>query len=76
MHLNLWNNKKILRRSALFGAACGSLAIASMGRAQGRSQDLPSIAGIHDAMQSFVDRKEITGAVTMVVDKDRSVRSV
>ncbi|MFN5393880.1 MAG: hypothetical protein ACK5EO_08220 [Planctomycetota bacterium] len=38
MHLNLWNNKKILRRSALFGAACGSLAIASMGRAQGRSQ--------------------------------------
>jgi CubicO group peptidase (beta-lactamase class C family) len=71
MHLNLWNNKKILRRSALFGAACGSLAIASMGRAQGRSQDLPSIAGIHDAMQSFVDRKEIAGAVTMVVDKDR-----
>jgi CubicO group peptidase (beta-lactamase class C family) len=67
MQTNLWNNEKIHRRNALFGAACGTIALASLGRAQ----DSPSMAGIHEAMQGFVDRKEIAGAVTMVVDKDR-----
>lgn len=64
---NFWNNQKMHRRNALFGAACGTIALASLGRAQ----DRPSMAGIHEAMQSFVDRKEIAGAVTMVVDKER-----
>lgn len=67
MQTNLWNNEKILRRSAMFGAACGTVALASMGRAQ----DKLSMVGIRDAMQGFVDRKEIAGAVTMVVEKDR-----
>lgn len=67
MQTNLWNNEKILRRSAMFGAACGTVALASMGRAQ----DKPSMAGIRDAMQGFVDRKEVAGAVTMMVDKER-----
>lgn len=67
LQTNLWNNEKILRRSALFRDAYGTVALASIGRAQ----DQPSMAGIHDAMQGFVDRKKIAGAVTMMVDKER-----
>jgi CubicO group peptidase (beta-lactamase class C family) len=61
------NDQKMLRRSALFATAYGSLALAGLAR----SQDKSTIAGIHEAVESFVDRKEIAGAVTMVVDKDR-----
>ncbi len=67
MQANSWNSGNLLRRNALFQMACGSLTLASLGRAQEKS----SIIGIHDAVQSFVDRKEIAGAVTMVVEKDR-----
>jgi CubicO group peptidase (beta-lactamase class C family) len=61
------NDQKMLRRSALFATAYGSLALAGAARSQEKS----TIAGIHEAVESFVDRKEIAGAVTMVVDKDR-----
>jgi CubicO group peptidase (beta-lactamase class C family) len=67
MQANFRNNQKILRRNALFCTAYGTLALASAGRAQEKL----SIHGVHDAVRAFVDRKEIAGAVTMVVDKDR-----
>lgn len=63
----LQNDQQMLRRGALFATAYGSLALAGLGRAQDKS----SIAGIHEAVESFVERNEIAGAVTMVVDKDR-----
>jgi hypothetical protein len=63
----LQNDQQMLRRGALFATAYGSLALVGPGRAQDKS----SIAGIHEAVESFVERNEIAGAVTMVVDKDR-----
>lgn len=67
MQTHLWNNSRMLRRSALFGTAYGTLAICGLGRAQ----DAAKISGIHDAVQYYIDRNEISGAVTMVVDGEK-----
>lgn len=69
MQPSLWNDQKILRRSALFGTACGSLALAGLGMAQDKSLSNQ----IHEAVEKLVERKEIPGAVTMVVDKDQVI---
>lgn len=61
------SSQKILRRTAMLNAACGSLAFCSLGRA---NEDTLNTK-LRDEIQSFVARKEIPGAVAMVVDKER-----
>ena len=51
----------------MLNAACGSLAFCSLGRA---NEDTLNTK-LRDEIQSFVARKEIPGAVAMVVDKER-----
>lgn len=67
MHPKFSSHSTIHRRSVLLSAAYGSLVMA--GVANGQEQ--ATIPGIHDAIEGFVERKEIAGAITMVVNKDR-----
>ncbi|MEY2613341.1 MAG: hypothetical protein RL069_2153, partial [Planctomycetota bacterium] len=67
MSIEPQSSKKIPRRIAMLNAACGSLAFCSLGRA---NEDTLNTK-LRDEIQSFVARKEIPGAVAMVVDKER-----
>ncbi len=67
MSIDLHSNQNISRRIAMLQAACGSLAFCSLGRAQ---EGTPN-SKLRDEIENFVAKKEIPGALAMVVDKDR-----
>lgn len=67
MSIDPQSSAKIPRRIAMLQAACGSLAFCSLGSAQEETLETK----LRDEIESFVARKEIPGAVAMVVDKER-----